>query len=98
TRTSFRSFEERHCRLEALSGTNTRLCLVTSTEFGSGSRHRAILDPEAEAALVYGRIQFVPNGHVLDAADEARAQPRDRSGQFGVFQPLAKFAEDDLQL
>src|SRR5712691_4119094 len=44
------------------------------------------------------RPELVPNRHVLDAANEARAQPLHRSGQLRVIEALGEIAEDDFQL
>src|SRR5258707_1164669 len=44
------------------------------------------------------RLEFVSDWHVLDATDEARAQPLHRSGQLRVIEALGEIAEDDFQL
>jgi len=44
------------------------------------------------------RREFVPDRHVLDAADEDRAQPLHRSGQLRVIEALREIAEDNFQL
>src|SRR5438874_556503 len=45
-----------------------------------------------------GPIQLMPDLHMLDAADEARAQALDRPGQIGMLQALRQLPEDDLEL
>src|SRR5581483_4560821 len=41
---------------------------------------------------------LVADGHVLDAAHEARAHPRNRASQFHTVHPRRDLAEDHLQL
>ena len=44
------------------------------------------------------RAQLVAHRHRLDAADEARAQPRHRAGELDVLEALDELAEDHAQL
>src|SRR5262249_8995597 len=50
------------------------------------------------SASVSRRVQLHLDGHVLDAADEARTQARNRARQLRVLHPLDDLAEDCFQL